>query len=392
VLPEIPRELTTHHGWVASVYLDVSRNHGGAAHEVRLRAEALAGQLREQGADDKTVDAAADAAMQTHSQPGAAGRAVFAGDGQVLYEADLPGPPRQELARWAMLPHLLPLLAQLPEYVPHVVVRLGRTMATIAGFNRTGEQVRCGIEQGEDHPAHKAGAGGTAHYNMEHRTEEVWARNARAFAADVDRAVATLHAELVVLTGDVRARSLVRDALGQHSRTIIEELPGPSPDDRTSDDTVDQQVRRIAAARAAERTAEVMRLFEQERGRSSGLAVEGLRPVLQALQRNQASAVLLRDDPSSELRLWIGPESAQLAPTEDELREIGAPILGAERADAALVRAVAGGGAELVLLPHPASDTEPDRAGSAAGGAQPPGGQPDLADGMAALLRFTSPS
>ena len=67
-------------------------------------------------------------------------------------------------------------------------------------------------------------------------------------------------------------------------------------------------------------------------------------------------------------------------------------MLGPDRADAALVRAIAGTGAELVLLPHPASDTEPERAGSAAGGAQPPGGQPELTDGTAALLRFTTPS
>jgi hypothetical protein len=92
------------------------------------------------------------------------------------------------------------------------------------------------------------------------------------------------------------------------------------------------------------------------------------------------------------LRLWIGPEPAQLARTKEELREIGAPVLGLERADAALVRAVAGSGAELVLLPHPAAATEPDRAGSAAGGAPPPGEQPELADGVAALLRFTSTS
>lgn len=252
MLAEIPRELATHQGWVASVYLDVSRNHDGAPHEVFLRWEALAEQLREQGADDKTVDAAGDAALQTRSQSGNAGRAVFAGDRQLLFEADLPSPPRRELARWATLPHLLPLLAQLPEYVPHVVVRLGRTAATITGFDRTGEQVSCGLEEGEKHPAHKAGAGGAAHYSMQHRTEEVWTRNARAFAADVERAVTTLHAELIVLTGDVRARSLVRDALGDRSRTITEELAGPSPDDRTTDHHVDEEVRRIAAERTAE--------------------------------------------------------------------------------------------------------------------------------------------
>ena len=392
VLPEIPHDLATHHGWVASAYLDVSRNRGGAPHEVRLRWDALAAQLREQGADDKTIDAAGEAAMQTHGQPGAAGRAVFAGDGQVLYEADLPSPPRRELARWATLPHLLPLLAQVPEYVPHIVVALGRTAATITGFDRTGQQVRWEVEGGETHPAHKAGAGGTAHHSMQRRTEEVWARNARSFAADVERAVTTLHAELIVLTGDVRARNLVRDALGERSCTIVEEIEGPGADDRTTDHSVDEQVRRMAADRAAERTGELVAKFEQECGRGAGLAVEGLTAVIRALQRNQVSALLLLDDPSSELRLWIGPEPAQLALTEDELREIGAPVLGPDRADAALIRAIAGTGAELVLLPHPGSSAEPERAGSAAGGVSPPGEQPELADGIAALLRFTAPS
>lgn len=86
-------------------------------------------------------------------------------------------PPRRELARWATLPHLLPLLAQAPKYVPHVVVRLSRTTATITGFDRTGRKVRNGTDEGQNHPAHKASAGGMAHYSIQHRTEEVWARN-----------------------------------------------------------------------------------------------------------------------------------------------------------------------------------------------------------------------
>lgn len=392
MIPEIPRDVATHHGWLASVYLDVSRNRDDAAHEVRLRWEALAEQLRQQGAGDKTVDAVGEAVMQTHAQPGPAGRAVFAGEGEVLYQADLPGPPRQELARWATLPHLLPLLAQMPEYVPHVVVRVGRTAATIAAFGRTGEQVRRETAEGAHHPVHKTGAGGAAHYRLQHHTEEVWARNARAFAAEVDRAVESLNAELIVLTGDVRARSLVRDALGERSRSITTEIPGPTPDNHTTDHPIDEEVRRIATERAAQRTRNVLTQFEQERGRTAGLAAEGLGPVIHALQLNQASAVLLRDDPSSELQIWIGPEPAQLALTEEGLHEIGAPVLGTDRADAALVRAVAGSGAELVLLPDPASDTEPDRTASAAGGARPPGGQPELTDGIGALLRFSSPA
>lgn len=131
--------------------------------------------------------------------------------------------------------------------------------------------------------------------------------------------------------------------------------------------------------------------FEQERGRAGGLAVTGLASVIRGLQRNQVSTVLLRDDPSSELLVWIGPEPAQLALTEDELRGIGAPVLGQDRADAALVRAIAGTGAKLVLLAHPARESDPNRAGSAAGSASLPDDQPELADGIGALLRFTSP-
>jgi hypothetical protein len=393
VLPEIPRELALHPGPIASIYLDVSRDSAEASQQVRLRWETLAGRLREQGADEKTLDAAGQAVMATHHQPGAAGRAVFAADGRVLHEADLPGPPRHELARWALLPDLLPLLAQRAEYVPHVVVRVGRLTATITGVDRAGAEVLDVTNTGESHPGHKARAGGSAHYSMQHRTEEVWARNARSVASDVDRAVSDLHAELVVLTGDVRARSLVYDALSEHSRVITEQMPGPSPDDHTSDqDGIRAEIRRLAAQRAAERTRHVLAQFEQERGRSGGLAAAGLAAVISAVQLNQVSTVLLRDDPSSELRLWIGPEPTQLALTEDELRGIGASVLGQDRADAALVRAIAGTGAELVLLPHPARESDPDRAGSAAGGTLLPDGQPELADGIGALLRFTSPS
>jgi hypothetical protein len=396
MLPEIPHELALHPGPIASAYLEVSRDRGGAAHEVRLRWEALADQLRAQGADEKTLDAAGEAATATHSQPGAAGRAVFAADGRVLHEVDLPGPPPREVARWALLPHLLPLLAQQPEYVQQVVVRLGRVTATITGRDHTGQEVLRISDSGENHPAHKARAGGTAHYSMQHRTEEVWARNARSVAADIDRAVRDLRAELVVLSGDARARSLVHDALGERSRAITEQLPGPSPDDHSPDDRAisqwTEEIRRLTAQRAAERTRRALAQFEQERGRAGGLAAEGLASVIRGLQYNQVSTVLLRDDPSSELLVWIGPEPAQLALTEDELRGIGAPALGQDRADAALVRAIAGTGAELVLLEHPASDSDPDRAGSAAGGASPPDNQPELADGIGALLRFTSPS
>jgi hypothetical protein len=392
VLPDIPRELATRCGPVASVYLEVSRDHDDAPHEVELRWKALAAALREQGADQDTIQAVEGAVLTPHSQPGPAGRAVFAAEGRVLLERDLPAPPRREIARWSLLPHLLPLLAQTPEYVPYVTVQLGRTTADIHAFDRTGREVLARTEPGAEHHVHKIRGGGSAHLSIQRRVEEVWADNARGFAAEVDRVVSQISAELVVLSGDVRARNMVLDALGKHSRSIAEQVSGPVPDDRTTEPTPAQadEARRLAAERATGRTREILDRFEQEHGRASGLAVAGSAPVIRALRANQVRTLLLRDDPSANLQLWIGPEPTQLALTEQDLQAIDAPVLGRDRADAALLRGVAATGADLLLLPHPATDEDPRRTGSAAGSAPLPGEQPDLADGLGALLRFST--
>jgi hypothetical protein len=59
-----------------------------------------------------------------------------------------------------------------------------------------------------------------------------------------------------------------------------------------------------------------------------------------------------------------------------------------------LVRAAVGTGARLLVLPHPAADQDPERAGSAAGSrGVGPGAQegPELTDGVGAVLRFSTP-
>lgn len=390
MVPDIPRDLAVHPGPIASVYLDVSRDHQDADHEIRLRADALAEKLREQGAPDTTVGVVREAAVQLHSQPGPAGRAVFAADGAILHEADLPAPPRREVGRWALLPHLLPMLAQLPQRVPYLLVRLDKTKASIRGVDRAGREVLGGIEPGRQHPVHKVRGGGLAHVSIQHRTEQVWATNARAFASEVDRAVAQLHAELVVLTGDPRARALVADALGARSRALVKEIAGPGTGDTTTEEDRVRDVEQLAAQRAGRRTAELVTDFKVKAGQGSGLAVGGLVPVIQALQKNQAATVFIRDDPSSDRQFWVGRQPTQLALTRSGLEGLGAEVLGSDRADAAMVRAIAGTGASLVLLPHPSAGTDPRRAGSASGSDEQDLDQPDLPEGTGALLRFAS--
>jgi hypothetical protein len=108
--------------------------------------------------------------------------------------------------------------------------------------------------------------------------------------------------------------------------------------------------------------------FRSQRG--TGQAAEGLTDTLTALRDGQASDVLIADDPSSAARAWIGPDPADVAASEEELAERGIEHTLSDRADAALVRAIAATGAELRFVPD---------------GEQPP------RSGVGALLRYPVP-
>lgn len=394
VFPELPRDIYRYPGPFASVYVDVTRDHQNAPHEIELRFKDLAASLAEQGADDADIRAIEAVVSEPTGQPGPAGRAVIATEGRVRLSAVLPQRPRREIARWATLPHLMPLLAQQPDTVPHVVVSLGKTTATVRSVGASGSSWEV-TEHGQEDDVHKARAGGTAHLGMQRRTEEIWKENLREFAETVEEAVAKIGAQLLVLAGDVQARAILLDELGGRSREIVAEVNGPSPDDETTDEDIDDQIRVLVAERAARETRSALDRFAGALGRDDGMAVTGMPPVVHAFQQAQVQTLFIQDDPSSDRELWIGPEPGQLATSEDDLRRIGAEPLGRDRADAALVRAAAVTNAWLVVVPHPHAGDDPQRAGSAAGaqGAGPDAAEvPEMTDGVGAVLRFATPN
>lgn len=102
----------------------------------------------------------------------------------------LPTRPRRAIARWATLPHLMPLVAQAPDMVPHVVVRLGKTTATVHTVGASGSSMDVS-ERGQEDDTHKARGGGQAHHGMQQRTEEIWKENLREFASRAARRAPT---------------------------------------------------------------------------------------------------------------------------------------------------------------------------------------------------------
>ena len=181
----------------------------------------------------------------------------------------------------------------------------------------------------------------------------------------------------MLLTGDVRAVALVRDAVGQRVREMLVEVPGGSRADGIKHDVFAARVAEALVDHRRGRRELVLALFRTQQGRG-GSAVTELGDVVDVLRRGQVRELVLEESvagpssPLGERELWVGPEPLQVALTRAELEAMGVEEgTRTLRADIALVRAALGQDAGLTF----AED-----------------GAVDLVDGVGALLRWSDGS
>jgi hypothetical protein len=363
-------------GGYVSVYIDtdrIHRTHENAAQALELRWRAAKEKLTAAGASPATVNAVAQ--VVTDRDLAAPGMAVFARQDAVTMTATLHAPPRRQVARLSALPHLMPLLAQQPPPIPHLRVSATRRGGEVLAVGGTGDWSSNWTES-RDWPLHKTSVGGWAQDRYQRNVEETWEENAKALAAEVISVATAFDARHVIVAGDVHARSLLLARLPKPLREsavlVDEEVPA------------DSQLLASAADRALSGWAdrEVRDRFDGWQARlAHGQATEGLGAAMTALGDGQVLDMFLADDPSSTATAWIGPAGHELAASPDELRDrqVSDPVV--DRADAAMVRALATTNAELHFLPV---DVVESGNPAACGGLARP------LDGVGATLRFTT--
>jgi Bacterial archaeo-eukaryotic release factor family 2 len=366
------RPLYDHIGDYVSVYLNTDRVQEKALEAIDARWRAAREGLVAAGASAASLDAVA--AAIGGAGEAARGQAVFARDGAVTFTGALDGPPRREIARLAPLPHLMPLLAQHHPPIPHLRVAATRTGGEIVAIGGSGGQWRDWVA-GQQWPIHKTSVGGWSQDRYQRSVEETWNANAKQLAGEMVTVAGRIGAHHVIVAGDVRARSLVLDHLpklmAESAAVVDEEVSADSP----------------ALAEAADRALsawadhDVRQRFDDWRTHvAHGLGVEGLAATMAAFRDGQVSDLFLVDNPTSTAAAWIGPAGHDLAVTQQDLleRDVAAPVT--DRADAALVRAVASTDAELHFLPEDVVETGDP---AACGGIAHP------RDGVCATLRFS---
>lgn len=299
--------------------------------------------------------------------------AVVAGPAGVRHVEHHPEPPRRDLARWGPLPLIGPLIEWRQQSPTHLLVladRTGADLITVVHSGSEGLASPAGADSGAqartETTVQPPSVAGMSQRRNHQRAENSWADNARSEADAVARLVDAHQPRLVLAAGDVRAVQMLRDAVPNQVRDIMEVIEGGRTVDGSSDDLADEVVRQVSSA-VAEDTVAVLHQLRSLLGQ--GQATEGADAVLDALRQSQVELLILHDDPDDDRTAWFGLATGQVAMSSQELEDLGVdqPRRG-RLADVVLLGALETGAA-VWIVPH--------------------GGGP--ADDLGALLRWPTP-
>jgi hypothetical protein len=169
--------------------------------------------------------------------------------------------------------------------------------------------------------------------------------------------------------GDERAMSLVADQASPDVRERLVPLATGGRARGVSKEAEAEAIEDELARRRAARQQKLRDDFEAARG-TTGRGAEGLEAVVDAVRKAQVESLLLHDDPASDLTLHVGENASMIGLTEHDVRQAGASAPSTDRADAALVWALAATGGSVGLIDDSVQ----------------------LRDGVAAILRWADDS
>ncbi|GAA2632541.1 Vms1/Ankzf1 family peptidyl-tRNA hydrolase [Dactylosporangium fulvum] len=334
--------LYRHPGPFASLYLDVSRDTADAARMIGIRWRDARDDLDRAGADTATLDAFEATLNTLPPVEGRAGLALFGAGGETLLAETFPNPPSVTGSSLGSLPDVMPLAAARGEILPWMRVVVDHTGADPGRITHGEIDRRLGAEGHSELPIHKAGRGVRSAPRYGQVAGLTWERNATEIAEAVTAMAEEAGAEIVVVAGDPQARPLLVDHLSARWRERVVQTDAGS-------DTLDRPTGIAVAELADRRVSDLLDRYHAELSHNAA-AGTGLAAVVAALQRAQVDTLLLVDERSSTEQLWAGPEPVDVSLSADELKAAGVTDPQRVRADAALVRALAGTDADLVLV------------------------------------------
>lgn len=354
--------LATARGPFASLFLDTRADFEEAPKQIDLRWRGLREELAAKGAPEDALARLDEVVEGSHRE--GEGLAAVATEDEVVLREHL-STPVSDGAAWGHAPRLLPLLEWVQDNPTYAVVLADRTGAEIAVTSSWRPEYETEVE-GDDWPVRRISPGGWSQRRFQQRAENLWEENARDVAAAVQKVVSDDQIDLVIVSGDVRAVSLLRDNLTESFSAALQELEGTQAH---SIDEISEEVHKAVAGHAAQTTEAILERFREERGQEDR-AAEGAGQTAKALSQERVETLIVSGQDISGTGYIVAEEPTQVSTDRQALADlqlgdvIETPLLDG------LVRSALAGGSAVRVIPSLSPEHAP-------------------ADGIGAILRYT---
>ncbi|HEX2848980.1 MAG TPA: Vms1/Ankzf1 family peptidyl-tRNA hydrolase [Acidimicrobiales bacterium] len=347
-VPELAAVLASP-GPFATVYLSTPAAVENAAQIAEQPWRAARDELERAGAPAAVADAIGALVPGAHLEGRAL--AVVADSSGVLLTRREAEPIDRDVARWAPLPSLGPVLEWQQSRIPHLVVLADRVGADIALFLPDGATglSSVGGTDASDPLLHRSKPGGWSQRRFQERAENTWEANAAQVADRVATLAELTGARLVVVAGDVHAARFLTEHLPDRLADLVVEIEGQRAAGVDFDAVADDVVK-LVATRVAEDTVELLQKLREELGQNDR-AVEGVGSTLDALTAAQVDTLLVHDDPSDEREVWFATEGSSIAGDRATLEGYGAASPAKGRLVDAMIRSTLLTGARVRVVP-----------------------------------------
>lgn len=320
--------------------------------------------LESQGADGATLDAIEEIVPDLHQN--GAGSFILAAGGEVLLSFGMTDQPDRDRGTVSTLPTVAPMVAWRQSHLPHVIVltdRVGADILAVGPSGRHGTETAGSNDPGN--PLHrKTHPGGWSQQRYQERAENSWEANAKKVAERVGEVSELIDPAAILVAGDVRATTLLKEELDERLTPLLCEFDGTRAADGGGD-AMSDEVRRQLNTVAASHTVAILEKFREEKGQDDR-ATDGLAATIEALNAAQVETLLVHDDPDDDRQAWFAPDGALVAADRATLEGYGVSDPQQGRLVDALIRTAFRSGASVRIVPRTV-----------------------VADGVGAILRFS---
>lgn len=304
------RRVYDQEGPFATVYLESRAPAEDAQTQMRLRWNGLRERLEENGAEAAALDAI-DAELQsgTSREEQADGRVLVANSSGVVLDAPWDAAlGAGDDAHWGVLPELGAYARERARAVRELVVVPDQQGAhlrqeVVAQQHQPRDLATEDVSGGGTDKVHKPRGGALSHNQIQRRKDEVVKRNAKDVVSRIGTVAANFEPRVVVLAGEVQARTEVRDLLPPDLAPIAVEAERGGLDQHGSDDQLAEQLLEIAGRESERGQQDAAERLEA--GIPHGNAVHGDAPVAKAAEMGAVDTLLFEDGAAASREAFL---------------------------------------------------------------------------------------